>query len=123
MSSAIASLGSSFSQPITVPKFSFGDRVRLDPVLAAMGMPDVFNSQSANLSGIDGARDLYVSFVVQQALVEVDEEGTVAAAATAAGVATTSFEESIQINRPFLFLIRDVKSGSLLFIGRVEDPR
>jgi serine protease inhibitor len=123
LSSAISSLGSPFNQPITVPKFSFGDRVRLDPILAAMGMPDVFNSQLADLSGIDGATDLYVSFVVQQALVEVDEEGTVAAAATAAGVATTAFEESIQINRPFLFLIRDVKNGSILFMGRVEDPR
>jgi serine protease inhibitor len=123
LSSAISSLGSPFSQPITVPKFSFGDHVRLDPVLAAMGMPDVFNPQSADLSGISVMPGLYVSFVVQQALVEVDEEGTVAAAATAGGVADSTSEEPIQIDRPFLFLIRDVKNGSILFMGRVEDPQ
>jgi serpin B len=123
VTSALASLGSPFNQPITVPKFSFGDRVRLDPVLAAMGMPDVFNPLSADLPGIDGAKDLYVYFVLQQALVEVDEQGTVAAAATAAGVTDTAFQEPIQIDRPFLFLIRDTKNGSILFMGRVEDPR
>jgi serpin B len=123
LNTALGSLGSSFPQTIELPKFSFGDRIQLAPVLAGMGMPSVFDPSSADLSGMDGAKDLYVKFVVQQALVEVDEQGTVAAAATAGGVETLSAEVPAQINRPFVFLIRDTKSGSILFMGRVEDPR
>jgi serpin B len=106
-----------------LPKFSFSDRLNLVSLLAGMGMPDAFDPNSADLSGIDGARDLYVSFVVQQALVEVDEHGTIAAAATAGGAVAQSAPTPVAIDRPFLFLIRDTKSGSILFMGRVEDPR
>jgi serpin B len=89
-------------------------------------MPDLFEVHVADLSGIDGAMDLYVSFVVQQALVEVDEQGTVAAAATGGGGAEGAVIVSpplVVIDKPFMFLIRDVKNGSILFMGRVEDPR
>ena len=70
--------------PLYLPKFSFTTRLALVPVLSGMGMTDVFVRGEADLSGVDGAMDLSVSAVVQQALVEVDEQGTVAAAATAA---------------------------------------
>jgi serpin B len=108
-----------------LPKFSFSTRAILNPVLEGMGMQDVFTPQVANLSGIDGAEDLYVSIVVQQAFVEVDEQGTVAAAATGVGVSGAAAAEEppqIVIDHPFLFLIRDTNTGSILFMGQVENP-
>jgi len=109
-----------------VPKFSFTTRMVLNPVLAGLGMPDVFNPETANLSGIDGKEDLFVSLVVQQAFVEVDEQGTVAAAATGTSVGlalVSSGPVPLVIDHPFLFLVRDRNTGSLVFMGRVEDPR
>jgi serpin B len=109
-----------------LPKFSFTTRVALVPVLSAMGMSDVFMPNVANLSGMDGAMDLYVSAVVQEALVEVDEQGTVAAAATAAvtdDAAGESEPSPLYIDQPFLFVIRDTQSGGILFMGHVTDPR
>jgi serpin B len=92
-----------------------------------MGMTDVFVAGQANLSGMDGAMDLSVSAVVQQALVEVDEQGTVAAAATAASTCNCGFVAApppiLRINQPFVFLIRDTQSGGILFMGHVMDPR
>jgi serpin B len=127
LDSALASLGAPYAFELRLPKFSFNDRLKLNAVLAGLGMTDLFERNVADLSGIDGAMDLYVSFVIQQAMVEVDEQGTVAAAATAAGGArgsvTVETPQLLAINQPFLFLIRDVKNGSLLFMGRVEDPR
>ncbi len=126
LTGALASVGSASQVTLLLPKFSFTNRVSLVPVLAAMGMPDVFDPTKADLSGMDGARDLFVNVVVQEALVQVDEHGTVAAAATAAGAAKSAGflePEVVAIDHPFLFLIRDAKNGSILFMGRVEDPR
>jgi serpin B len=71
--------------------------------------------------------DLYVSAVVQQAIVEVDESGTVAAAATAAVTDTDAVAVGappiVAIDQPFVFLIRDIRNGSILFMGQVTDPR
>jgi len=121
---ATASLGSSGGGPLSMPKFSFGTRVALVPVLQGLGMTDAFEEGVANLSGIDGQQDLFVQTVVQQALVEVDESGTVAAAATAtAGGGGALTIEPVAIASPFLFLIRDTKNGSILFMGHVLDPR
>ena len=109
-----------------LPKFSFTTRLALVPVLSGMGMSDVFVGGQANLSGMDGAMDLYVKTVVQQALVEVDEQGTVAAAATAATGTQdglVSEPSTLRIDQPFLFLIRDTQSGGILFMGHVVDPR
>jgi serpin B len=73
---------------------------------------------------MDGPRDLYVGAMVEEALVKVDEQGTVAAVATAANVPPPPVApEQVHIDHPFLFLIRDTKTGSILFMGRVEDPR
>jgi serpin B len=109
---------------VAIPKFTFTTRVALAPVLAAMGMKDVFDPEMADLSAMDGQKDLYVSHVVQQAFVQVDEQGTVAAAATAATSETVSFVIApTSIDQPFLFVIRDTTNGSILFMGHVEDPR
>jgi serpin B len=126
LNAALASLGGPYSVELKLPRFSFNDRLNLNAVLSGLGMPDLFEVHVADLSGIDGAMDLYVSFVVQQALVEVDEQGTVAAAATGGGGAEGAVIVSpplVVIDKPFMFLIRDVKNGSILFMGRVEDPR
>jgi serpin B len=91
-----------------------------------MGMTDAF-STSADFSGLDGARDLFISAVIHKAFVDVNEEGTEAAAATAVGVSALAVMRPIanvvfRADHPFLFLIRDVHSGSVLFLGRVSDP-
>ncbi len=123
-------LTSTFAKPLSysasmldVPKFSFSTTVGLVPVLQGLGMTGAFMAHVADFSGIDGMQDLYISFVVQDAHITVDESGTVAAVATATGVSTAEVaEEPTMINRPFVFLIRDVKSGSILFMGHVTDP-
>ncbi len=124
LAEAIASLEPSQQAQLYLPKFSFGTRLGLNDVLAGMGMPDAFDSATANFSGMDGHTDIFVQTVVHQAFVEVDEEGTVAAAATGDSNGSALFSPStIAIASPFLFLIRDTHNGSLLFMGRVEDPR
>jgi len=126
LSSALASLHGRFMYTIQMPKFSFGTRIELQPVLAALGMSDVFERGVADLSGMDGAMDLYLAAVVQQAMVEVDEQGTVAAAVTAgsSGCALIAVEPPppVQIDRPFFFLIRDTGNGAIVFMGQVVDP-
>jgi serpin B len=130
LNGALTSVGSHTAQVILrLPRFSITTRLGpLVPFLAGMGMPDVFDPRLADLSGMDGARDLYVSTVVHEAQVQVDEQGTIATAATAAGVSGATCTcpagpEIVSIDQPFLFLIRDTKNGSILFMGRVEDPR
>jgi serpin B len=122
---ALAMLASTQVQ-LYLPKFSFTTRLALVPVLSGIGMTDVFVPGQANLSGMDGAMDLSVSAVVQQALVEVDEQGTVAVAATAASGCSdcggSAVIEPLRIDQPFLFLIRDTQSGGILFMGHVTDP-
>jgi serpin B len=84
-------------------------------------MKDAFDN--ADFSGITGSRDLAISQVVHQATVTVDEEGTEAAAAT--GIAFYQSAErpvNLTIDRPYVFLIRDHLTGSILFAGRVTDP-
>ncbi|MGH7269949.1 MAG: serpin family protein, partial [Polyangiaceae bacterium] len=123
LNAALDSLGAPSQDQLLLPKFAFTTRLVLTPVLAGMGMPDLFDGAKANLSGMDGRMDLFVHVVVQQALIHVDEEGTIAASATAAGAQPGVAPTPVVIDQPFLFLIRDTKSGSILFMGRVEDPR
>ena len=115
---------------VWVPRFKMTHTVMLADVLKKMGMRDAFDPTPgvADLSGMNGKRDLYVSAVVHKAFVDVNEEGTEAAAATAVIVAVTSApvrEEPFEFraDRPFMFLIRDRRTESLLFMGRVMDPR
>ena len=110
---------------VSVPKFRMTSRFGLAGVLRSMGMTDAF-SEKANFSGMNSKRDLFISAVVHKAYVDVNEEGTEAAAATGVVMGLTSVRpERIPVFRadhPFLFLIRDNKSGSILFIGRAMNP-
>ena len=105
-----------------MPKFRFESSFALVPTLRAMGMNEAFEPFVADLSGIDGTRDLYVTDVLHKAYVAVNEAGTEAAAATAVIVGTTSVPPAVVLDRPFLFFIRDIATGAILFVGRVMNP-
>jgi serpin B len=110
---------------LTMPKFKMETSFGLNDALAAMGMEQAFDPGRADFSGMDGTRSLYITDVVHKAFVEVDEAGTEAAAATAVIVGTTSMPAdpiAVTIDRPFLFLIRDIETGTILFLGRVMNP-
>jgi Serine protease inhibitor len=112
-----------------IPRFKFTQRFDLSKNLFDMGMEDAFDKYKADFSGINGEKDLYISKVIHKAFVEVNEEGTEAAAATAVGgwvIVSLHQEQVIPIifkaDHPFIFLIRDKEAGSILFMGRVMDP-
>ena len=89
-----------------------------------MGMPDAFSGQ-ADFSGMDGSHELFIGAVLHKAFVEVNEQGTEAAAATALIMQTKAVAFSAVIFRadhPFVFLIRENTTGSILFLGRVTNP-
>ena len=110
-----------------IPKFKAESSFDLGPILAAMGMRESF-AESADFSGMDGTRDLFISRIAHKAWVEVAEEGTEAAAATFAAAMEKSIQHkepprlTFRADHPFVFLIRHVPSGSILFIGRLADP-
>jgi serpin B len=90
-----------------------------------MGMPLLFTPGQADLSGMNGARNLFVGAVVHKAFVDVNEEGTEAASATGVVVARGEAPVRTQFvaDHPFVYLIRDNHSGRILFLGRLVDPR
>jgi serpin B len=112
---------------VSVPKFKQTSQFGLVDVLASMGMTDAFMPSAADFSGMNGKRDLFISAVIHKAFVEVNEEGTEAAAATGVVIGITSVGPRqipvFRADHPFLFLIRDNHSGSILFIGRVMEPK
>ena len=107
-----------------MPKFKFSYEKYLNDQLKAMGMVDAFIPFEADLSGITD-ESVYVSFVKQNTFVEVDEEGTEAAAVTTIGVELTSMPPQPQqfiIDKSFIFAIRERTTNTLLFIGKVVNP-
>ena len=88
----------------------------------SLGMPDAFDAEKADFSGMDGTRNLLIAHVVHKAFVAVDEKGTEAAAASAAILEADSMPIVVNCDRPFIFLIRDQQTGAILFVGRVLDP-
>ena len=112
---------------VRLPKFTFKTTYDMVNDLKTLGMPNAF-SDDADLSGIDGNQDLEISKVVHQAFVDVNEEGTEAAAATAVGVSLTSVAvvqkpiPEFRADHPFIFAIVDNSNGEILFLGRVMDP-
>jgi serpin B len=108
---------------LTLPRFQVRSQPPLKGALQALGMRDAFRT-TADLSGIDGTRELMVGDVIHEGFVSVDETGTEAAAATAVVIVRTSLDPPaiVAIDRPFLFLIRDIPTGAVLFVGRVVDP-
>jgi serpin B len=117
------------SRPVSLslPKLRLRTSLQLAAALRRLGMPLAFAPGQADLSGIAGRPgDLYVKAVVHQAYIRVDEAGTEAAAATGVVVAATSAELpvpiSFNVDRPFIFLIRDTETGAILFLGAVARP-
>jgi serpin B len=109
-----------------LPRFEYAADLTLVETLARMGMPLALSASEADFSGMaEIPPTLYFSQVLHKAYVAVDELGTEAAAATAVEVAVGSEEvtpETMRVDRPFLFLIRDTEQGTILFLGRVVDP-
>jgi len=111
---------------VFLPKFKINSGFELSKPLSEMGMPDAFSPDNADFSGIDGTRDLSISSVIHQAFVEVNEQGTEAAAATAVFATTRGLPPptpEFRADHPFIFLIRHNSSGSILFMGRVVNPQ
>lgn len=111
---------------VAIPKFEMKTSYNLIHSLKTLGMPDVFDKHTANLSGMAdvSAQNLYVAGATQDAYVNVNEEGTEAAAVTAITVSTEeeSSPPSFIADHPFIFIIQDDESGAILFMGKVTDP-
>ena len=113
---------------LTMPKFGIETRANLADLLAAAGMPLAFDRLGADFTGIASPPEgpLYISKVIHQANIDVDEKGTEASAATAVVMATGGGPDTesivFKVDRPFLFVLRDVPTGAVLFMGRVVDP-
>ena len=111
---------------LTLPRFKLFHSLSLSDSLKQMGMADMFSAGKADFSGITGTRDLFVSSVIQKIFVEVNEEGSEAAAATKVVVRFMSRppteNQTFNVDHPFIFIIRDRLTGMILFQGRVVDP-
>jgi serpin B len=106
---------------IMMPKFKFEYEKYLNDQLKALGMMDAFEPSLADLSGISDG-DIFVDFVKQNTFVDVNEEGTEAAAVTTIGIKEVSMPPTIIADKPFIFAIRERMTNTLLFIGKVEHP-
>jgi len=114
---------------IFLPRFKLESSFDLNNALSRMGMPDAFAANKADFSGMDGTKQLFISGVFHKAWGEVNEEGTEAAAVTAVETAMSSALRKppppppvFRADHPFIFYIRDTRSGSLLFLGRLTEP-
>ncbi len=106
-----------------LPKFRIEYEKQLKDVLRSLGMVDAFEVDRADFGAISPPPpQLYLSHVKQKTFIEVNEEGTEAAAATAVGVSTTSVPSLFAADRPFIYLIRERLSGVILFAGVMRDP-
>jgi serpin B len=107
-----------------MPRFEYSQSISLGDILVSMGMELPFSGE-ADFSAITGSPDLFISQVLHKAYVKVDEAGTEAAAATAVVMNITSAPSSVEqmiVDRPFIFLIKNDETGSILFMGLVNDP-
>lgn len=117
------------SQEVIVqfPRFKSTSSFELSDVLKAMGMASAFNPPAADFSGMAGNRELFISAVLHKAYVDVNEEGTEAAAATGVVVRAMAVRlpkpiPVFRADHPYVFMIRDERTGAILFLGRVVDP-
>jgi serpin B len=109
--------------PIAIPKFKFRFPCYLKNQLSELGMPTTFAEGKADFSRMTEQAQLWIDNVIHQAMIVIDEEGTVAAAATAVTMKTTSARRGPCYDQPFLVILRDNATGTILFMGRVNDPR
>jgi serpin B len=112
---------------LSLPKFTTTNEFNLSETLSKMGMPLAFSPGGADFSGMDGKLDLYISTVIHQAFINVDEKGTEAAAATAVVIGATAVRPSsdikvFNVDHPFIFYIKDNSTGSILFMGKMMNP-
>jgi serpin B len=113
---------------VTMPRFKFSWQLKLNSILATMGMPTAFDPNKADFSGIASGMDLFIGFVIHKTYVDVNENGTEAAAVTAVGVFTTSMpvdppqKIKFTVDRPFLFTISEKSTGTILFVGEMNAP-
>jgi len=124
LSQVLGSFGPKTNVEIYIPKFKVESTLELNKPIQNIGITDIFDVSKADLSGMTGNKNLYVSTVIQKAFVEVNEEGAEAAAATGAVFMSKSAPMSkiFECNRPFIFLIREKSSGLVLFSGRMINP-
>ncbi len=108
---------------VAIPKFKLEYKTSLKSILPNLGMKLAFIPGVADFSGINSFGNLYIDDVIHQSFVEVDEAGTEAAAATVVIISNTSVGNEFYANRPFVFLIRDNKTKSILFIGKMMNPQ
>lgn len=114
---------------LTMPRFTMTQQFELSGTLAAMGMPQAFTPR-ADFSGMTGKPEFQISAAIHKAFIDVNEQGTEAAAATSTVMRAASMRMPapepppvvFRADHPFLFMIRDVKTGGILFLGRVEEP-
>ena len=112
---------------VNMPRFKFSWGLKLNDILQSMGMNQAFISNAANFSRISGGKDLYIGYVMHKTYIDVNENGTEAAAVTAVGMFTNGMGEPdlrkyFTVNRPFLFAITEKTTGAILFIGEVTNP-
>ncbi|MFA6233976.1 MAG: serpin family protein [Bacteroidota bacterium] len=107
---------------IQLPRFTLEYEVGLNEMLKSMGMEIAFDPARADFSGINRNRDLYITNVKHKTYVQVNEEGTVAAAATSVEMGTTSAPPVMRVDHPFVFVIHERNTGAILFIGQVTNP-
>ncbi|MGA3057241.1 MAG: serpin family protein [Candidatus Limnocylindrales bacterium] len=113
------------SGELTLPRFKTETRIDLNQTLATMGMPSAFDAARADFSGITDQERLFISKVVHQANISVDEKGTEASAATVVVIAVATSPPDLvtfHVDRPFVFAVRDRSTGAILFLGRIVDP-
>merc|ERR1712227_793299 len=111
------------SVDLHLPKFKVEHSMSLNEKLQGLGMTDLFTQGVADLSGIDGTKQLYVSEVAHKAFIEVNEEGSEAAAATGMVANSYSMPDEFEANQPFLYFIRYNKTGHIIFMGRLSRPK
>ena len=114
---------------VFIPKFTFENKYFLNENFEELGMQSAFippdMPSGADFSGINGAKNLFIHLIVHQAFVDVNEEGTEAAAATGVSIGIDSIDlyPIFRANHPFIFIIQERETGNILFLGRVIDPR
>ncbi|XP_041358356.1 leukocyte elastase inhibitor-like [Gigantopelta aegis] len=109
---------------ITLPKFVLESNFALEKILPSMGMVDAFDRSRANFSGMAGSTDLYISHITHKAFLDVNEEGSEAAAATGVRIQTRSLPiiHPFIADHPFVFLVRDNRADIILFVGKLGHP-
>jgi serpin B len=116
--------GASSLLQLSMPKWTSRSQLALNDALSALGMSTAFDPSRADFSGMTAEEQLFISAVMHQGYIAVDEEGTEAAAATAVVMRATSMPATTPfvVDRPFLYVVHDTAHGTPLFLGRVTDP-